>query len=141
MDNYTNSYAPLVNVDDGAYIPGYRGRNGVDAKDEGWLQNEPYKTNKVLYNPAMDEIQDYFSENKYLTSINDLARMENDDISKVQLHHTPTRPDNMDFIEVSGSSGAIDVSMWLVFLIFIAIVFGMSYYEPAPDMTERYPQF
>ncbi len=89
----------------------------------------------------MDEIQDYFSENKYLTSINDLARMENDDISKVQLHHTPTRPDNMDFIEVSGSSGAIDVSMWLVFLIFIAIVFGMSYYEPAPDMTERYPQF
>ena len=114
------SYVNRVNVDDGAYEPGYRGDEFKKVSEKVLYRNEARD-----YNPVGDEINSYMSGESYLSSVNDIAVMENDDITKVAPYHKPllyptTKGDDANPVQ----DNKVDVSLWFIFLIIIIVVFG-----------------
>ncbi len=122
-----DSYVSRVNVDDGAYVPGYRG-DEVKKVSEGVL----YRSVEPNYNPVGDEINSYMSGESYLSSVNDIAVMENDDITKIAPHHTPINQPVLHHESVQANSkkstNKIDITLWILFFVFIIfIVVGILY--------------
>jgi hypothetical protein len=112
----SSSYAPLVDVGDHAYAPGYRGEM------VSFANNSPAYSGATKYNPVADELNNYISGRSYLSSMDDLAVMENPDITKIETHHVPTTAVMPNLIRPVKDS--YNISLWMVFLVFIAIIMG-----------------
>ena len=118
------SYVNLVHIDDGSYTPGYRG-DFSKARASDYVD---------------DEIAKHATDKKYLNLVNDLAVMENSDITKVPLYDKPMVA-NITITSDSDDTNDYTLSLWLIFLVFIAFMIAYEYYETTPDDVERYPQF
>ena len=125
------SYTNRVEIDDGAYQPGYRGDELKKVSQKVLYQSEARD-----YNPVGDEINSYIAGESYLSSVNDIAVMENDDITKVAPYHKPIQApvftSNSDTVE-----SKTDVSLWFIFFIIIVVVFGCMLFDIKFDTDDN----
>jgi hypothetical protein len=125
------SYFTIVDVSDGAYIPGYR-TDEVKKVSHKVL----YEDSKRNYNPVGDEINSYMSGESYLSSINDLAVIENSDITKVPLHRQNIKMPVINHLNLNADT-TVDTTddnynitllfVLFVFLIIIAFIFNFIF--------------